>query len=111
MASMRGRTVRNLSATTCLNSSRDFYEKFFRVPPVKLKSDQLKFLPSLPPLNLTISRARHGERGGGFRQPYWDRNRLKRGRRRAFAPRVMNAELQPPAQLNMNCCYANQSKF
>ena len=48
-----------------LNSSGEFYEKFFGAPPVKLKSDQLKFLPALAPLNLTISPARHGEHGGG----------------------------------------------
>ena len=48
-----------------LNASREFYEKFFGVPPVKIKSDQLKFLPALAPLNLTLSPARRGEHGSG----------------------------------------------
>ena len=93
-----------------LNSSREFYEKFFGGPPAKLKSDQLKFLPALAPLNLTISPTRAGERGGE------SVNHLGIEVESSAAVeehlrRVKSAGLQTRAQLNVNCCYANQSKF
>jgi catechol 2,3-dioxygenase-like lactoylglutathione lyase family enzyme len=40
-----------------LNASRQFYRQFFGCDPVKDKVDQVKFLPDLAPLNLTISPA------------------------------------------------------
>jgi catechol 2,3-dioxygenase-like lactoylglutathione lyase family enzyme len=93
-----------------LNSSREFYEKFFGGPPVKLKSDQLKFLPALAPLNLTISPARCGERSGG------SVNHLgieveSSAVVEEHLRRVKSAGLQTREQLNVSCCYANQSKF
>jgi hypothetical protein len=80
------------------------------VPPVKLKSDQLKFLPTLAPLNLTISPAPRGERGGGsvnhlgieVKSSAVVEEHLRH---------VKSAGLQTREQLYVNCCYANQSKF
>jgi catechol 2,3-dioxygenase-like lactoylglutathione lyase family enzyme len=41
-----------------LNASCEFYRQFFGCEPVKDKIDQVKFLPELALLNLTISPAR-----------------------------------------------------
>jgi len=93
-----------------LNASREFYERFFGMPPVKLKSDQLKFLPALAPLNLTISPARGSEPGGGFVNHLGievESNAAVEEHLR----RVKSTGLPTRAQLNVNCCYANQSKF
>jgi catechol 2,3-dioxygenase-like lactoylglutathione lyase family enzyme len=38
-----------------LDKSREFYEKFFGVSPVKTKSGYVKFLPDFGPLNLALS--------------------------------------------------------
>jgi catechol 2,3-dioxygenase-like lactoylglutathione lyase family enzyme len=99
----------HLKATN-LNSSREFYEKFFGVPPVKLKPDQLKFLPALAPLNLTISPARRGERGGGSVNHLGIEVESSAAVEEQLR-RVKSAGLQTREQLNVNCCYANQSKF
>src|ERR1700730_572886 len=93
-----------------LNSSREFYGKFFGVPPAKLKSDQLKFLPALAPLNLTISPARRGERGGGFVNHLGVEVESSAAVEEHLR-RVKSTGLQTREQLNVNCCYANQSKF
>jgi catechol 2,3-dioxygenase-like lactoylglutathione lyase family enzyme len=99
----------HLKATN-LNSSREFYEKFFGVPPVKLKPDQLKFLPALAPLNLTISPAQRGERGGGSVNHLGIEVESSAAVEEQLR-RVKSAGLQTREQLNVNCCYANQSKF
>ena len=39
-----------------LARSRDFYERFLGVAPVKLEADYAKFLPRCAPLNLALSR-------------------------------------------------------
>jgi catechol 2,3-dioxygenase-like lactoylglutathione lyase family enzyme len=93
-----------------LNSSREFYEKFFGAPPVKRKPDQLKFLPDLAPLNLTISPVRHGEQGGGFVNHLGIEVESKASVEKHLF-RIRAAGIEARAQLNVNCCYANQSKF
>jgi catechol 2,3-dioxygenase-like lactoylglutathione lyase family enzyme len=63
-----------------LDSSREFYEAFFGVPPVKLKPDQIKFLPPLAPLNLTIHLARAPRREcRRLSQPPWHRSGIAGG--------------------------------
>jgi catechol 2,3-dioxygenase-like lactoylglutathione lyase family enzyme len=93
-----------------LNSSREFYEKFFGAPPVKLKPDQLKFLPDLAPLNLTISPARRGEQRSGFVNHLGIEVESSAAVEEHLC-RVRAAGIEVRAQLNVNCCYANQSKF
>jgi catechol 2,3-dioxygenase-like lactoylglutathione lyase family enzyme len=93
-----------------LNASREFYEKLFGVSPAKLKPDQLKFLPALAPLNLTISPARGGERVGGFVNHLGIEVESSAAVEEHLR-RVKSAGLQTREQLGVNCCYANQSKF
>src|SRR5713226_1045187 len=51
-------------AVSNLEKSRDFYEKFFGVAPVKLKPGYVKFLPGFGPLNLALSQAHPSSQGG-----------------------------------------------
>lgn len=93
-----------------LNASRKFYEAFFGVPPLKLKPDQVKFLPPVGPLNLTISPAYRGEVGSGFVSHLGIE--VESGQAVAeHMRRVKGAGIPVREQLQVNCCYANQSKF
>jgi catechol 2,3-dioxygenase-like lactoylglutathione lyase family enzyme len=93
-----------------LNASRDFYERLLGQPPVKLKPDQIKFLPSFAPLNLTLSMAhRHQDSGNSV-------NHLGIELESADAvlqhlDRVKANGIATREQLKVNCCYANQTKF
>jgi catechol 2,3-dioxygenase-like lactoylglutathione lyase family enzyme len=93
-----------------LEASRDFYQRFLGVGPVKAKPDQIKFLPPLAPVNLVLSTARRGETPGGVV------NHLgievdSAAAVESHLARVRAAGIATRAQLNVNCCYANQSKF
>lgn len=93
-----------------LDASRGFYEKFLGDGPVKLKPDQVKFLPRIAPLNIAISPARRDKSAGG------SVNHLgveleSRAAVEAHLARVKAAGIATREQLNVNCCYANQSKF
>jgi catechol 2,3-dioxygenase-like lactoylglutathione lyase family enzyme len=92
-----------------IKASRDFYEKFFGRAPVKEKSDQVKFLPEFVPLNLVLSPA-HGDHPGTAV------NHLGIEVDSASAVeehlrRVSRVGIKTRVQLNVNCCYANQTKF
>jgi catechol 2,3-dioxygenase-like lactoylglutathione lyase family enzyme len=95
-----------------LNASREFYRQFLGVEPVKDKSDHIKFLMPFAPLNLVISPART--------QPAIERPaavnhlgiELPSGAAvHEHLRRVKEQGLKVREQLNVNCCYANQSKF
>ncbi len=93
-----------------LNESRDFYERFLGELPVKVKSDQIKFLPSFAPLNLALSLARRNETPGN------SVNHLGIELESADAvlqhlDRVKAHGIATREQLKVNCCYANQTKF
>src|SRR5215469_14588794 len=95
-----------------LRASREFYRKFLGVEPVKDKPDHVKFLAPFAPLNLVISPARTESAAvvraavnhlgievpsGAVVQEHLRRIKLE--------------GLKVREQLNVNCCYANQSKF
>ncbi len=93
-----------------LDTSRDFYERLLGEPPVKLKPDQIKFLPSFAPLNLTLSMAHHHQDSGN------SVNHLGIELESADAvlqhlDRVKANGIATREQLKVNCCYANQTKF
>ena len=93
-----------------LEAGRAFYEGFLGITPVKVKSDQVKFLPAWAPLNLVLSIAHRGESPGGFV------NHLgievdSRALVFHHLARVKAIGLSVREQPNVNCCYANQSKF
>jgi catechol 2,3-dioxygenase-like lactoylglutathione lyase family enzyme len=96
--------------TADLDASRRFYEKFFGTEPVKRKADHVKFLPAIAPLNIVISPVRRNECSGGVV------NHLgieveSRTTVEAHLARIKAAGIKTREQLNVNCCYANQSKF
>jgi catechol 2,3-dioxygenase-like lactoylglutathione lyase family enzyme len=93
-----------------LGASRQFYERFLAVAPAKVKPGQVKFLPGFAPINLVLSTAHRGEAAGGFV------NHLgieveSAATVEAHLARVKEAGIPTRTQLNVNCCYANQSKF
>ena len=93
-----------------LARSRDFYEKFFGVGPAKDKGDHLKFVPPFAPINLAIS----PRRAGSDDARALNHLGVEVGSGEAVLrhlERVKAAGLSVREQLNVNCCYANQSKF
>lgn len=95
-----------------LQASREFYRQFFGVEPVKNKPDHIKFLVPFAPLNLVISPART-QSAADEREAV---NHLGIELPSAAAVdehlvRVKRQGLKVREQLNVNCCYANQSKF
>jgi catechol 2,3-dioxygenase-like lactoylglutathione lyase family enzyme len=93
-----------------LDASRGFYERFLGLAPAKIKSDQVKFLPSFAPINLALSIAHRGESVGGFVNHLGIELDSAASVERHLA-RVKGAGIKAREQLNVNCCYANQSKF
>jgi catechol 2,3-dioxygenase-like lactoylglutathione lyase family enzyme len=93
-----------------LEASREFYQRFLGVAPAKLKPDQVKFLPNFAPVNLVLSTAHRGEIAGGFVNHLGIEVDSAATVEHHLA-RVKAAGLKTREQLNVNCCYANQSKF
>jgi len=93
-----------------LNSSIEFYRQFFGTAPVKEKLDQVKFLAHFAPINLALTPAKvaHGERPAlshlGIEV---ESNSVVE----EHLSRVKAAGIKVREQLNVNCCYANQTKF
>ncbi len=93
-----------------LAASGEFYRKFFGAAPVKEKSDQIKFTPDFAPINLALSPARDSAAG---------RNAVNHlgvevessAEVTGHLARVKAAGLAVREELNVNCCYANQTKF
>ena len=96
-------------AVSNLEKSREFYEKFFGVAPVKVKAGYVKFLPRFGPLNLALSEAHPGGHGG-----HVDHMGIQ-----VESPdvvvreltRVKAAGLAVREEFGVDCCHANQDKF
>ena len=96
-------------AVSDLEKSREFYEKFFGVAPVKVKPGYVKFLPGFGPLNLALSQAHPSGTGGhvdhmGIQVPSQDVVIRE-------MERVKAAGLPVREEFSVDCCHANQDKF
>jgi|SRR6516165_3924237 lactoylglutathione lyase len=96
---------------TDLKASREFYRKFLGVGPVKDKPDHLKFLAPFAPLNLVISPARTRSADGPAAVNHLGIEVSSGAVVEKHLRRVKQEGLSVREQLNVNCCYANQSKF
>jgi catechol 2,3-dioxygenase-like lactoylglutathione lyase family enzyme len=95
-----------------LNASRDFYRQFLGIEPVKNKLDHVKFLVPFAPLNLVISPARADSANAGRAAVNHLGIELPSATNvHEHLRRVKEQGLKVREQLNVNCCYANQSKF
>lgn len=90
-------------------ASREFYEKFLGEPPVKIKEDQIKFLPRIGPLNLALSVKRKD--GGGNTVNHLGIELASAEEVARELARVKATGIATRDQLKVNCCYANQTKF
>jgi catechol 2,3-dioxygenase-like lactoylglutathione lyase family enzyme len=92
--------------------SREFYRQFLGVGPVKDKTDHVKFLVPFAPLNLVISPARGAYAANGRAAVNHLGIELPSGAAvEEHLRRIKQQGLRVREQLNVNCCYANQSKF
>ncbi len=92
-----------------LEKSRDFYERFLGVAPVKVKPGYVKFLPEFGPLNLALSDGRAATGHGRV-----DHMGLQLDSREHVVrqlERVKAAGLAVTEEFGVNCCHANQDKF
>ena len=92
-----------------LKKSREFYEKFLGVAPVKLKAGYAKFLPAFGPLNLALS-----EVGNADGQGHVDHMGIQVESQEivvAEMERVKAAGLPVREEFSVDCCHANQNKF
>jgi catechol 2,3-dioxygenase-like lactoylglutathione lyase family enzyme len=92
-----------------LQKSREFYEKFLGVAPVKVKPGYVKFLPAFGPLNLALSEAHPSSTGGhvnhmGIQVESQDVVVREMSR-------VKAAGLPVREEFSVDCCHANQDKF
>ncbi|MGH8011483.1 MAG: ArsI/CadI family heavy metal resistance metalloenzyme [Candidatus Binataceae bacterium] len=94
-----------------LDHSRDFYERFLGVQPAKLKPDQIKFLPECAPLNLTLTPMRTPADDNRHAVNHLGIEVASRDAVLTHLHRVKAAGIAVREQLEVNCCYANQSKF
>jgi lactoylglutathione lyase len=94
-----------------LKASREFYRKFLGVEPVKDKPDHVKFLMPFAPLNLVISPARPNATEGRGPVNYLGIEVSSGALVEEHLRRIKQEGLKVREQLNVNCCYANQSKF
>ena len=96
-------------AVSDLEKSREFYEKFFGVAPVKIKPGYVKFLPRFGPLNLALSQAHPGGPGGHI-----DHVGIQVESSQTVVQelaRVKAAGLSVREEFGVDCCHANQDKF
>src|SRR5215472_16858496 len=95
---------------TDLKASREFYRRFLGIEPVKDKPDHIKFLIPFAPLNLVISPMRT-ECEGRAAVNHLGIELVSLALVHEHLRRVRQQGLKLREQLNVNCCYANQSKF
>ncbi len=93
-----------------LGKSREFYEKFFGVAPVKVKSGYVKFLPPLGPVNLALSQG-PGVAGSAGAVDHLGIQVESPEVVRAELGRVKAAGLPVREEMGVDCCHANQDKF
>jgi catechol 2,3-dioxygenase-like lactoylglutathione lyase family enzyme len=96
-------------AVSNLAKSREFYEKFFGVAPVKVKPGYVKFLPRFGPLNLALSQAHPSGQGGHVDHMGIQVESLAVVVREM--QRVKAAGLPVREEFSVECCHANQDKF
>jgi catechol 2,3-dioxygenase-like lactoylglutathione lyase family enzyme len=92
-----------------LAKSREFYEKFFGVSPVKTKPGYVKFLPEFGPLNLALSTG-----AGVTGQGRVDHMGLQVASREDVVrqlERIKSVGLPVREEFGVDCCHANQDKF
>ncbi len=94
-----------------LSASREFYRKFLGVEPVKDKPDHVKFLVPFAPLNLVISPVKKQCAEGPAAVNHLGIEVSSAAVVEEHLSRVKQRGLKVREQLNVNCCYANQSKF
>ncbi len=94
-----------------LKISREFYRQLLGVEPVKDKPDHIKFLMPFAPLNLVISPARTEPAAGRAAVNHLGIELPSRAAVEEHLRRVKERGIKVREQLNVNCCYANQSKF
>jgi catechol 2,3-dioxygenase-like lactoylglutathione lyase family enzyme len=92
-----------------LDKSREFYERFFGVSPVKRKPGYVKFLPEFGPLNLALSSG-PGAAGPG-RVDHMGLQLASREEVVRQLERVKAAGLPVREEFGVDCCHANQDKF
>jgi len=96
-------------AVSNLEKSREFYEKFLGVAPVKVKPGYVKFLPGFGPLNLALSQAHPSGQGGHI-----DHMGIQVESQAEVVremERVKAAGLPVREEFSVDCCHANQDKF
>ena len=91
-----------------LGKSREFYEKFLGVSPVKVKQGYVKFLPERAPVNLALSTG--GPGGAGTIDHVGVQVDSVETVMTELA-RVKSAGLSVVEEMAVNCCHANQDKF
>jgi len=94
-----------------LKASREFYARFLGVEPVKDKSDHVKFLVPFAPLNLVLSPARTTSAAGRAPVNHLGIEVCSAAAVERHLRIVKQAAIAVREQLNVNCCYANQTKF
>ena len=94
-----------------LNTSTEFYRRFFGLAPVKEKVDQVKFLPDFAPVNLALTPAKGPQAGERPALSHLGIEVDSNGSVEEHLNRVKAAGIKVREQLNVNCCYANQTKF
>lgn len=94
-----------------LKASREFYCKFLGFEPIKDKADHVKFLVPFAPLNLVISPARTQSSQEHAAVNHLGIELSSDADVQEHLTRVKREGLKVREQLNVNCCYANQSKF
>ncbi len=95
-----------------LEAAREFYRRFLGIEPVKDKPDHVKFLVPFAPLNLVISPARSdlaAQRSAAVN--HLGIELASSAAVEEHLTRVKQRGVKVREQLNVNCCYANQSKF
>jgi lactoylglutathione lyase len=96
-------------AVSNLDKSREFYEKFLGVAPVKVKPGYVKFLPRFGPLNLALSQAHPSGQGGPVHHMGIQVESQAVVLREL--ERVKAAGLAVREEFGVDCCHANQDKF
>ena len=91
-----------------LAKSREFYEKFLGMKPVKVKAGYVKFLPEWAPVNLALSGG--GAAGAGTIDHVGVQVDAV-GTVMSQLGRVKAAGLSVREEMGVDCCHANQDKF
>lgn len=92
-----------------LEKSKDFYTRFFGVPPVKSNPGYVKFLPELGPVNLALTEGRLTVKPDTVNHMGIQVDSTEMVM--TELARVRKAGLPVEVEENVDCCHANQDKF